>query len=145
MLKQFGVSTNEIYQEVFFRVPVLNRSTKGATISSFRRAPCSQSQKKARKNEILKQFKVSSNDIYQEHFLKVDVLDRSTKGARSIVFYQKTASKNEILKQFGVSPNEIYQEDFLKVAVLNHSTKGATISSFRRTPCSKPSINRKPA
>ena len=42
MLKQFGVSTNEIYQEAFFRVPVLNRSTKGATISSFRRAPCSQ-------------------------------------------------------------------------------------------------------
>ena len=42
MLKQFGVSTDEIYQEGFLKVPVLNRSTKGATISSFCRAPCSQ-------------------------------------------------------------------------------------------------------
>ena len=32
MLKQFGVSTNEIYQEGFLKVPVLNRSTKGATL-----------------------------------------------------------------------------------------------------------------
>ena len=39
MLKQFGVSTNEIYQEDFLKVAVLNRSTKGAKISSFRRAP----------------------------------------------------------------------------------------------------------
>ena len=29
MLKQFGVSTNEIYQEGFLKVPVLNRSTEG--------------------------------------------------------------------------------------------------------------------
>ena len=41
MLKQFGVSTNEIYQEGFLKVAVLNRSTKGAMVSSFRRAPCS--------------------------------------------------------------------------------------------------------
>ena len=41
MLKQYRVSTNEIYQEDFLNVPVLNRSTKGATISSFRRAPWS--------------------------------------------------------------------------------------------------------
>ena len=32
MLKQFGVSTNEIYQEGFLKVPVLNRSTKEATL-----------------------------------------------------------------------------------------------------------------
>ena len=41
MLKQFAVSTNEIYQEGFLKVAVLKRSTKGATIISFRRAPCS--------------------------------------------------------------------------------------------------------
>ena len=41
-IKQFGVSPNEIYKEDFLKVPVLNRSTIGATISSFRRAPCSQ-------------------------------------------------------------------------------------------------------
>ena len=31
MLKQFGVSTNEIYQEDFLKVAILNGSTKGAT------------------------------------------------------------------------------------------------------------------
>ena len=41
MLKQYGVSPDKVYQEDFLNVPVLNRSTKGATISSFRRAPCS--------------------------------------------------------------------------------------------------------
>ena len=40
MLKQFGVSNNEIYQKGLLKVRVLNRSTKGTTISSFRRAPC---------------------------------------------------------------------------------------------------------
>ena len=39
ILKRFGVITNEIYQEDFLKVAVLNRSTKGAKISSFRRAP----------------------------------------------------------------------------------------------------------
>ena len=37
MLKQFGVSTNEIYQEVFLKVPALNHSTKAAMTASFRR------------------------------------------------------------------------------------------------------------
>ena len=41
MLEQFGVSPNQIYQEDFLQVAVLNRSTKGATISSFRKAQCS--------------------------------------------------------------------------------------------------------
>ena len=41
MVQQFGVSPNEIYQEGFLKVPVLNRSTKGATMSFFRRALCS--------------------------------------------------------------------------------------------------------
>ena len=82
MLKQFGVSTNEIYQEGFLKVPVLNRSTKGAKISSFCRAPCSFYQRKASKNKMLKQSGVSTNEIYQEVFPKVPVLNRSTKGAK---------------------------------------------------------------
>ena len=41
MLKQFGVSPNEIYQEDFLQVALLNRPTKGAMVSSFRKAPCS--------------------------------------------------------------------------------------------------------
>ena len=41
MLKQYGVRTNEIYQEGFLKVPALNRPTKGAKIGSIRRAPCS--------------------------------------------------------------------------------------------------------
>ena len=32
MLKQFGVSTNEICQEVFLKVAVLTRYTKGADL-----------------------------------------------------------------------------------------------------------------
>ena len=40
MLQQFGVSTTEIYQEGFLKVSVLNTSTKGAMVSSFRRGPC---------------------------------------------------------------------------------------------------------
>ena len=35
MLKQFEESTNEIYQEGILKVPVLNRSTKGATTAPF--------------------------------------------------------------------------------------------------------------
>ena len=42
MLKEFGLSPNEVYQEDFVHVVVLNRSTKGAKISSFRRASCEQ-------------------------------------------------------------------------------------------------------
>ena len=67
---------------------------------------------------MLKQFGVSTNEIYQEGFLKVPVLNRSTKGATLqgtlfIAFYLRKASINEILKQFGVSTNEIYQEKHL--------------------------------
>ena len=43
MLKQFGVSANEICQQDFFKIAILNCSMKGAKISSFYRAPCSKS------------------------------------------------------------------------------------------------------
>ena len=39
MLKQFGVSTNESYQEAFLKVLVLNDSTKGATAAPFLEHP----------------------------------------------------------------------------------------------------------
>ena len=39
MLQQFGVSTNEIYQEVFLKVPVLNRTTNGARAAPFLEHP----------------------------------------------------------------------------------------------------------
>ena len=39
MVKQFEESTNEIYQEVILKVPVLNRSTKGATTAPFLEHP----------------------------------------------------------------------------------------------------------
>ena len=39
--KQIGLSANEIYEHDFLKVAVLNRSTKGAKISSFHRAPFS--------------------------------------------------------------------------------------------------------
>ena len=38
-------------------------------------------QQKASKNEMIKQFGVSTNKIYQEDFLKVAVLNPSTKAA----------------------------------------------------------------
>ena len=83
MLKLYGVRTNEIYEEDFLKVAVLNCSMKGAMISSFHRAPCFIVfyQQKASKNEMLKQFGVSTKEIYQEGFLKVAVLNCSLKGA----------------------------------------------------------------
>ena len=65
---------------------------------------------------MLIKFGVSTNEIYQEDFFKVAVLNRSTKGATLqstlfIVFYQRKESINEILKQSGLSTNGIYQEN----------------------------------
>ena len=82
MLKQFEESTNEIYQEGILKVPVLNRSTKGATTAPFLEHPVhSVLSAESKQNEILKQFEVSTNEGYEEGFLKVPVLNRSTKGA----------------------------------------------------------------
>ena len=39
MLKQFGVSTYEFYQEAFLKVPALNHSTKGAKSGPFVEQP----------------------------------------------------------------------------------------------------------
>ena len=39
MVKQCGVSTNEICQEGFLKAPVLNHSTKGATTAPFLEHP----------------------------------------------------------------------------------------------------------
>ena len=102
---------------------------------------------------MLKQFKVSINEIYLEDFLKVTVLNHSSKEQQSDPFIKHPvhslilAEKEQkwMLKPYGVRTNEIYQEDFLKVAVLNRSTKGAMHSSFHKAPCSLFSISRKQA
>ena len=67
MLKQFGVSPNEIYQEDFLKGPVLNRSAKGATLQGT--LFIAFYQRKANINEILKQFGVNANEIDQEKHL----------------------------------------------------------------------------
>ena len=83
MLKQYGVNSNKIYQEDFLKVAVLKRSMKGATISSFVEYPVhSLLSAKSEKNEILEEFGVSKNEIYQECFLRVPALNHSTKGAK---------------------------------------------------------------
>ena len=46
MLKQIGISTNEIYLYDSLKVTVLNRSTKEAKISSFHSLPSAESEQK---------------------------------------------------------------------------------------------------
>ena len=69
---------------------------------------------------MLKQFGVSTNEIYQEGFLKVAVFkplyERSNDHLLSqstlfMAFYQRKARINEVLKRFGGSTNENYQEN----------------------------------
>ena len=67
MLKQFAVSTNEIDQEGFLKVPVLNRFTERATLQGT--LFIAFYQRKASINEILKQFGVNANEVYQEKHL----------------------------------------------------------------------------
>ena len=91
---------------------------------------------------MLTQFGVSTNESYQESFLKVPLLNRSTKGATAAPFLDypvhsvlsAESEKNERLMKSGGNTNEIYQKGFLKVAVLYSSTKGAKTSSFCRAP-----------
>ena len=67
MLKQFGLNPNEIYREGFFKVAILNRSAKEATLQG---SPfIAFYQRKASINETLKQFGVDANKIYQEKHL----------------------------------------------------------------------------
>ena len=107
MLKQFAVSPNEIYQEDFLQVVVLNRFMNERSNDQL----LSQStlftafyQQKASKTEMLKQFGVSTNEIYQEAFLKVAVINHSTKAAMigsflRVQFPQSSfSSKREKLK-----------------------------------------------
>ena len=93
MFKQFGVSTNEIYQEGFLKVHVLKRSTKGATLRKEQRpAPFVEHpahgllSAESEQNKRLMKFGGSTNEIYQKGFLKVAVLYRSTKGAKTSSF-----------------------------------------------------------
>ena len=53
-------------------------------------------QQKARKNEMVKQFGINTNKIYHEDFLKVNVLNPSTKGAAIICFGRARCSQSSI-------------------------------------------------
>ena len=75
---------------------------------------------------MLEQFGVRANGIYQKDFLKVTILNRSTKGPMTgsfrrahfhsvLAFYQ--VMKNKMLKEIGTITNESYQKDFLKVVL----------------------------
>ena len=99
MLKQFAVSPNEIYQEDFLQVVVLNRFMNERSNDQL----LSQStlftafyQQKASKTEMLKQFGVSPNVIYQEDSLQVALLNRSTKAAKISSFRRAPCSQPSI-------------------------------------------------
>ena len=83
MIKQFGVSTNEIHQEDSLKVPVSNRSTIGPTVSYFRRAPCSQPsiRRKRAKMKCLSNLELVLITFIRKAFSKYLFLNRSTKGA----------------------------------------------------------------
>ena len=82
MFKKIVPITGKMYRQHFPKVGALKRSTKGAKVSSFRRALfIAFYQQKVIINEMLQQFWVSTNEIYQGDFLKVAVLNDSTKGS----------------------------------------------------------------
>ena len=71
---------------------------------------------------IFSKLTINTNEIHQEDFLKVIVLNLLRRGndqllpqnTLSKVFYLQKVSKNEMFKQFGVNANEIYSETFSK-------------------------------
>ena len=111
MLKQFGVSLNEIYQKDFLKVVVLNRSTKGATLQST--LFIAFYQEKASINEIFKQFGVSTNEIYQENTCARDFF-KYIRMAEGVQLYQKeTPTKVFSCKYCEFFKTPIYFEDYL--------------------------------
>ena len=72
---------------------------------------------------IFSKLTVNTNEIHQEDFLKVIVLNtlrRSNdrllpQNTLSRVFYLQKVSKNEMFKQFGVNANETYSKAFPKL------------------------------
>ena len=68
MLKQFGVSTNEIYQEDFLKVALSNPSTKAAIAGSESTISIVFYQLKASKIEMLKLVKFISKTFWKKLF-----------------------------------------------------------------------------
>ena len=93
MFKQFGVSTNKIYLEDFFKdlfQTTLRKEQRSApfvqhSVHSFLLAEISQ-------NEMLKQCEASSNEIYQKGCLKVPALNGCTKGVKIGSFRRASCS-----------------------------------------------------
>ena len=74
---------------------------------------------------------------YTKVFLKVTILNRSTKRAMTGPFDRAHfpwpfISKSEDFKQIPLSTNKVHLGNLLQVAVLNRSTKGAMTDSFCR-------------
>ena len=88
MFQQITVNTYKIYQLDFLKVIVLSCFTKAAITGSFRKVPCSLSSiiKKSAKLKRFKQVVVSTKKIHLENFVRVAVLNRSTKEAMNDSF-----------------------------------------------------------
>ena len=93
------------------------------------------------------QITVSTNKIYQLGFLKIFILNRSTKGAITSSFGRAPCSLPSVSKKSAklLTNNIIDQYDFLKVVVLSRYQKGTMADSVRRIHFSKPFISIKKA
>ena len=88
------------------------------------------------------QITVSTNKIYQLGFLKIFILNRSTKGAITRSFGRAPCLLPSVSKKSAklLTTNVIDQYDFLKVVVLSRYPKGTIADSVRRIHFSKPFI-----
>ena len=93
------------------------------------------------------QITVSTNKIYQLGFLKIFILNRSTKGAITSSFGRAPCSLPSVSKKSAklLTNNIIDQYNFLKVVVLSRYQKGTMADSVRRIHFSKPFISIKKA
>ena len=93
------------------------------------------------------QITLSTNKIYQLGFLKIFILNRSTKGAITSSFGRAPCSLPSVSKKSAklLTTNIIDQYDFLKVVVLSRYQKGTMADSVRRIHFSKPFISIKKA
>ena len=131
MLKQSGVSPIEIYQEVFLKVPLYERSNNQLlSQSTFFIAFY---QQKVGKNEILQQFEVSTNDIYQENTCARDFFKHS-RMAEGVQRYSKEApTKVFSYKYCEYFKTPIYFGDYLRTAA--SESKAEFVQSMQIIQC----------
>ena len=93
-------------------------------------------------NVNCEQITVSTNKIYQLGFLKIFILNRSTKGAITRSFGRALCLLPSVSKKSAklLTTNVIDQYDFLKVVVLSRYPKATIADSVRRIHFSKPFI-----